>query len=260
MGFEKNDPVLAHPVVATAQTGSVSVILRSLCPEEFGIISFWVTNLLNLPQALSASDYYLGYLGNLRELLVHYRRATLRRVADIDMALWSAAHFSQDADLGSDFEAIKRARVEMWQAEKFHELRFRNLLSGLKRDKIMHPQKSIQLAFASALLEHDYALASAVAAKVYESLISEIGNDLKLPPARGWERSMRGLVHYVEEKGIETRIGIGRGRLRELLGLRNRAVHEDAPPYRPLTRSDAQAFAQGVSELLSAWNNRPIRN
>jgi hypothetical protein len=223
----------------------VSIILRFLRPEWFGIISFPVTNLISLRRARHATDYYRRYLASLQKLRRHYAVASLGRVADIDMALWSAALFSQDPDLGPEFEAIKKATEEMWQDEKFQELRIRNLLSGLQ----LKEEGSMYLVFARALLEHDYRLASVITAKVYESLISEIGQTWGLPPADGKERQTRSLVADIEGRGIPTRIGIGRGKLLEWLRLRNRAVHETPEP---LTRSEAQRFAGGVGDLLVA--------
>jgi hypothetical protein len=48
------------------------------------------------------------------------------------MALWSAAHFSETPDLGSQFASLGNAVDEMWQDEKFQEMRFGNLLKELR--------------------------------------------------------------------------------------------------------------------------------
>ena len=225
----------------------VSTVLRFLRPDQFGIISFPVTNLIILPQAKNATDYSLGYLASLRELQERCGGTRLRRVADVDMALWSAAHFSQDADLGPDLEPVKKATKEMWQADEFQELRFRNLLTGLQ----LKQESATYLIFARALLAHDYKLASVVTANVYESLIHQIGKAYQLPPAEGGERTTGKLVEDLEKRGIPRQIGIERGRLLKWWGFRKRAVHEKPVP---LTPSDAQEFAGGVGELLIAWN------
>jgi len=236
----------------------VSTILRFLRPEQFGIISFPVTNLINLPQAKNATDYYLTYLRSLRRLRKHCGGNSLPRVADIDMALWSAAHFSQDADLGPGFEDVKKATEEMRHDKKFQELRFQNLLSGLQlKQESLYQQKSTQLVFVRALLEHDYQLASVITAKVYESLIDEIGRYYKLPAAEGGDRTTGKLIEHLERKGIPKEIGIAKGKLFEWWGFRKQAVHEQPEP---LSSSKAQKFAAGVGELLIAWNNRPIRS
>jgi len=226
----------------------VSVILRFLRPKWFGIISIPVTSLISLRQAKHATDYYLRYLASLRKL----RIASLSRISDIDMALWSAAAFSQDAHLGPDFEGVKQATEEMWRDEKFQELRLRNLMSGLRLRK----ERSMYLVFARALLEHDCGLASIVTGKAYESLINEIGEAEGFPPADGKSRMTGHLADDIEKRGIPGRIGIRSGRILECLHLRNRAIHENLEPMLPL---DTQRFVDGVSELLTAWEKSLAR-
>lgn len=172
------------------------------------------------------------------------------------MALWSAAHFSQDADLGADFEALKQATEEMRQDEKFQELRFQNLLSGLQlKEKSVHQQMSMRLVFAGALVEHDHRVASVITAKVYESLIHEIAKVSGLPAADGKERTNWNLVDDLEQKGTPATIGIEKGKLRTWLRWRNRAVHENLEPLSP---SEAERFVAEVSELLGSWRKTTV--
>ena len=228
----------------------VSVVLRFMHPTQFGIISFPVTSLLNLPQAQDAIDYYLEYLKNLRELKNLYRSSQLRTVADIDMALWSAAHFVQDSELGSEFESIKKATKEMRQDKDFLDLCFGNLLKGLSSR--WKQENSIYLAFARAFLEQDYRIASVITAKVYESLVAEIGKAFpELRPNRKEGQSAIGaLVDALEERGIPRRLGIRSGQLNDCWKWRIQAVHDE--PH-PISKSEAQRFASRVSELLGAW-------
>lgn len=230
----------------------VSVILRFLYPEHFGIISFPVTSLINLPQAKTAIGYYLQYLKNLRELRRDCGSHQLRKISDIDMALWSAAHLSKDADLASELPTVKKATKEMWQDETFQGLRLRNLLQELRMDG----ERSVYLAFARALLEHDFRVASVIVAMVYESLIHEIGNASGFPPAESRQRTTGDLVTELDDKVVLRQYGIRRGQLKTWWRLRNQAVHEKPEP---LSRVDAQTFAMGVGELLVTWTKMDRR-
>jgi len=64
----------------------VSIILRFLCPESFGILSPPVERVLAVERGRDAVGTYLNYLRNLHEIRDHYKG--LPRAADADMALW----------------------------------------------------------------------------------------------------------------------------------------------------------------------------
>lgn len=63
----------------------VSIILRFVCPEHYGIISPPVERILNVRRGSDAVKTYINYIENLREIAKGYG---FRRVADADMALW----------------------------------------------------------------------------------------------------------------------------------------------------------------------------
>ena len=85
-----------------------SVVLRFLFPEEFGIISPPVCALLSLAPRDDHLSHYLEYLTLLRELRQRY---ALPRVADVDMALWTAAHSQAD---------LPGLAGRMYEDEDFH--------------------------------------------------------------------------------------------------------------------------------------------
>ena len=111
------------------QIESVSVLLRFLYPEEYGILSFPVIHLINLSPSRKPVRYYLDYLEVLRGFRGNpkYRSKNLKRVADIDMALWSAAQFCEATNLEPEFAEY---REEMYQDDYFQEVRLGNLLKG----------------------------------------------------------------------------------------------------------------------------------
>lgn len=80
----------------------VSIILRFVNPEEFGIISPPVLSFLQLaPHEDGVSDYR-HYTEVLRRMRDHHG---LARVADVDMALWSAAQLYLEPEFAALTEA-----------------------------------------------------------------------------------------------------------------------------------------------------------
>jgi len=65
-----------------------SCILRSIDPQNYGIMSPPVENLLNV-KGKRQIEKYLNYLQNLEELKKEYKFV---RIADVDMALWALAN------------------------------------------------------------------------------------------------------------------------------------------------------------------------
>lgn len=63
----------------------VSIILRFVRPESFGILSPPVEQVLCVRRGFNAAETYLHYLSDLRAIRDHFK---LPRAADADMALW----------------------------------------------------------------------------------------------------------------------------------------------------------------------------
>jgi hypothetical protein len=63
----------------------VSIILRFIRPEHYGIYSAPVQHMLDIRHGRDLVETYVSYLENLREI---QRRYGFCRVADVDMALW----------------------------------------------------------------------------------------------------------------------------------------------------------------------------
>lgn len=73
----------------------VSIILRCVAPEYYGIISPPVENLLNV-QGSTHTKRYICYLNNLEKLQEEYR---FLKIAHVDMALWTLAQIINSKDL-----------------------------------------------------------------------------------------------------------------------------------------------------------------
>jgi hypothetical protein len=229
---------------ATKNIEIVSVILRFMCPDVFGIFSPPVASFLRLSPLPSPIETYLMYLNVLKNFVEHYK--VLKRVADIDMALWSAAHLVHDP-------AYAPLKEEMYGDEFFHEIRLRNLLKGL--EGFWRRTGMQRLIFARVLLDRDYVLASVIAARVYESVLQEImeyhgllkGVIRKIDPT---------LLQQLERRSEIVSLGLRQGELAALWKLRNKAVHGELD----FTPEKADLFEEGVEEVWRAWRKRRAKS
>jgi len=142
----------------------VSVILRFICPEEFGVISPPVLSFIHLAPLEDSVKTYERYLEVLRKMRSHY---DLTRVADVDMALWSAAHLHTDP-------AFAALTAEMGRDEDFQEILISNMFEGWGvlgwRSGRRH------LLLARTLTKKDYLLAALITARTYEEILLELGH------------------------------------------------------------------------------------
>lgn len=85
-GSSREQAVIESLLAAFRSIELVSIILRFVRPESFGILSPPIERVLDVRRGSNAVETYLNYLDNLRRLRDHY--AGLPRAADADMALW----------------------------------------------------------------------------------------------------------------------------------------------------------------------------
>src|SRR5262249_55220651 len=85
-GSRKERGILEELVHVFRSIELVSIILRFIRPESFGILSPPVERVLDVRRGSSGVETYLNYLRNLRQIRDHY--PGLKRAADADMALW----------------------------------------------------------------------------------------------------------------------------------------------------------------------------
>jgi hypothetical protein len=218
----------------------VSVVLRFMCPEEFGIISPPVTSFLCFFPSPSPVDYYSHYLKVLKGFAEHY--GVFQRVADIDMALWSAAHLSLDA-------AYVPLTEEMRNDEYLLEVRVANLIAGLGR--FWRRSEMQRIIFARVLIEHDHLLGAVIAARVYESVLREMMEYYGV--LKGvFEKIDLTSVRQLERRSEFVSLGLRPTELEELWKLRNEAVHG----YLGFTVEKAELLHQGVEKVCRAWRKR----
>ena len=82
---KKESEVIASLYEVFRSIELVSIILRFMKPEMYGIISPPVERVLDVRRGSGAKETYINYLEDLRRIKAHYG---FSRVADADMALW----------------------------------------------------------------------------------------------------------------------------------------------------------------------------
>lgn len=232
----------------------VSVVLRFLHPDEFGIMSPPVINLLRLPPAENHVKYYLSYLDVLNEVRSHYKSEKLKRIADIDMAIWSAAIIQIS---GEKIDILIDLGIEMNRDDYFRGLCLRNLLGGLSSNWKGSDQE--QLDLASAVLIRDHRTAARIASGPFQNILVRFARRLNISPdPRGRDESKLGtLARKLDGHPRLLELGLGKNRLKNdcrtgLWDLRNRTVHGH-PDITPEQAYDFIEETKRLERLPDDW-------
>jgi len=221
----------------------VSVILRFICPEGFAIFSPPVVSFLCPSPSANAAESYLSYLKVLKDLKEHYK--VLERVADIDMALWSAAHLVHEPDCAALSE-------EMYQDDFLQKVRLRNLVKGL--EGFWRRTGRERLILAGVLIDRDFVSSAVITARVYESVLREM-MEYSGTTKGVFQKMNLALVRELEHRQQIVGLGLHAGQLEALWNLRHKAVHGELD----FTVSKAALFQQGVEEVWQAWRKRTAK-
>jgi hypothetical protein len=210
----------------------VSVILRFMCPEEFGVMSPPVLSFLHLtPQGNSVIDYerYLKVLRIMRD------RYGLPRIADTDMAIWSAAHLYID----QDFAAIAE---EMRRDEYFQEILLANIVKGWSG--LTWKSGRGNLTLARVFLDQDYLLAALIVGRVYEELIQELASrwSVRTNPLTPGQSMTGALVRRLGRQANLQLIGITGEQLEQWWTWRRNAIHQNPP----ISKANAKHFLMDI--------------
>lgn len=137
----------------------VSIILRFVCPEHYGIYSPPVCKILNPPRGKDYTEEYLNYIKKLREWRDIYE---LRKAAYTDMFLWALEEHSRFPDEKKD-PTLTKMYVEIFSRSREGNPSITNILNFSDFEK------------ACAYLESgDYDTAAKWAGISFESTIREI--------------------------------------------------------------------------------------
>lgn len=191
----------------------VSIILRFIRPEFYGIISPPVERVLDVRRGSDAVETYLNYIGDLRAIQEHYR---FRRAADADMALW-VLHERCFGTLRG--QAIEKAYAH----DRFMlRLRTKNLTAHL-----LSRYSYAQLA--DSLLPVNLELAAILAGIAFERMVRQ-----RMPRAEAGnsdEVDLKTLIDKLHTEGVID--PLTRGRWHAARRVRNRAIHGVDSPTLP---------------------------
>ena len=216
LGPLPGDPreVVRRALEVLHSTGIVSLILRFVHPDRFGVFSTPIMNLLQVHRPRTI-DLYLAYCDELRAWKERFR---LESVADTETALWTyheliagEARTSEISTMHTEFDAdvwIQRRRVA----------------------QVLRPflRNYGPLELARILVEEEPKLAGKIAGEEYERLLRVAAREL----CGGMNLNVRGAIEILfdrlEEDGFIS--PEDKAQLDKAWKIRNAAVHAGRPP------------------------------
>ena len=236
----RQDDVIRDMYSVFRQIEPISVILRFVMPEEYGIISAPVEKVLGVnyfgshemdPEYLHLEKYKI-YLYDLRSLR---KERDFDRVADVDMALWVLQIGVLERRLKDheDQEILRKLREYFRQDSKLRAIQARNLTKHLFRPDTMH-----RLDLAEALLSSDLQFAGQIAGIEFERSIKRKTN----------ANPKDGLRNEVEKFCLDKSYDI-RSDCEAALNTRNRAAHPN--PKSSLDKSEIESLIKVTRQINS---------
>ncbi len=226
----------------------VSIILRFVRPDSFGILSPPVEQVLNVRRGFDAVETYLHYLADLRAIRGHYG---LHRAADADMALWVLQYkcFScppKDPAIKHEFDK------DPFMLQR----RAKNLvapLSELPLSRLAQALETVRDDLAGLVGSHSFELAIQERARlegVPQTTKDTRGRDIPL--------DLEGIINALHTGKVID--GLTAGKWHSLRQLRNKVVHGKvvAPSPAEIHRlvEEVLAIEQGNAERLGHRQKR----
>ena len=220
------------------QIEPVSVVLRFVAPEKYGIISPPVEKVLGINSFGSHRaglenlplEKYLAYLSDLRHLK---NQRGFKRVADLDMALWVLQMGVLEERLkGSEgYEALYEG---FRQDAKLREIQVRNLTRRLFDESVMS-----RLELAEALVATDVRTAGQIAGIEFERSMKQLVGAI---PDEALSKAVDEFCQDHPSLDIEFEFSC-----KEAVKTRNRAMHPGQTPA--LTRQEVERLIAAVREV-----------
>lgn len=196
---------------------AVSVVLRFVVPEHYGILSTPVEHVLGIQPASESIDRYVNYVTNLR---VIRDKRNFKTAAQVDQALWTLQIGVYGGRL-DDTDQIKKQH----QRDKFlRGIRVKNLADALYGSMSL-------LDLAESLSFEKLEIASDLLALEYERAIREYAGN------RWAKNDLDSIIDG-------TAPGHLRGAWQRCRALRNRAVHT-----RPLDHREAEEMIAAIRQI-----------
>ncbi len=221
---KNEDPLLDRLIALFRFIEPVSVILRFVVPQEYGIFSAPVAKVLEVSRGASLVGSYKNYLANIRELR---DKKGFGSAADVDRALWVLQLGVLEGRLP---EKERAGLTEAFEADDdLRAIRMRNLSERLFSD-------FTRVQLAQALQPADRALAAQLAGIEFEKMIRKFSGD---------KQRDKDLYNLIEDLSKQNRINSRtKGHWHKHRKTRNIAMHENA-------RLDDKAVANLIEELTN---------
>jgi hypothetical protein len=207
---EGEESVIASLLDVFKSIELVSIILRFVRPEHYGIISPPVERILDVRRESDAVQTYLNYIRDLRKVAKHYH---FERIADVDMALWVL----HERCFGS---ASDNATRKQYQRDRFiRRVRAENLIKRFLDD-------STYAQLAHSLLPTNHVLAGQLGGIAFEQMVRS-----RVPSDKNWDDKELGvIINELQREGIIDTAE--RFRWHGARITRNKAIHMNPPPTR----------------------------
>ncbi len=202
----------------------VSVILRFVVPQDYGIFSAPVNKVLEVRQGNSLVETYRNYLADLRTLR---DKKGFQSAAEADMALWVLQFGVLDGRLP---DPERTELLEAFEADAdVRTIRVKNLSDRLFRD-------FTRVELAEALRYENRTLAAQLAGIEFEAMVRKRGRN---------KEHEEDLFKIIERLGQQGQIGTHtKSHWHHARVTRNRAIHEDG-------RLDDRAVLNLISQITT---------
>jgi len=230
-----SDRELIERVLALVHNiGIVSLVLRFVHPDRFGIFSTPVVNLLQIHRPTTV-ELYMAFCDELREWQKHFR---LSSVADTGTALWTFHEMAKSADHSPESAAARAAfDADVWVQRR-------------RAAQALRPffKKYGPLELARILVEEHPKLAGKVAGEEYERRLRDIARRMGL--RLGVKGSTEILFDRLEQNGYITLEQ--KTLLRRIWATRNKSVH----PVATLSHEEVENMIDTIEHICLAWDTQ----
>ena len=212
--------------------GVVSLVLRFVHPDRFGVFSTPVVNLLQIHRP-STVELFMAYCDELREWQKHFK---LESVADTSTALWTLHELTKDPSNAPESDAAREAfDADVW-------------IQRRRVGQALRPffKKYGPLELARILVEEHPKLAGKVAGEEYERRLRDIARRLGL--RLGVKGSTEILFDRLEQNGYITLEQ--KTLLRRIWATRNKSVH----PVATLSHEEVENMIDTIEQICLAWD------
>lgn len=224
----KNERALIKKLRGVFKTfEAVSVVLRFVVPEHYGILSTPVEHVLGIQPAAESIDRYLNYVANLREIRDKRRFKT---AAQVDQALWTL----QIGVYGGRLENVEHIKKQHQRDPFLRAVRVKNLADALYGSMSL-------LDLAESLSFDRLEIASDLLALEFERAIRAYGGN------RWAKEDLDSIIDA-------TAPGHVRGAWQRCRVLRNRAIHT-----RPLDHRETEEMIGTIRQIQDLTNTRKAK-